>query len=342
MKTLKKLLTLTLSLALVFTLASCTPAPGGDGPSKPTEPVADGKQLKVGIIQYAPHPSLDNCTNGFIQGLADGGYVDGENIAIDLQNASGEVSNADLMAKNMVAAGYDMIAAVATPAAMSAYAAVRGTDIPVVFVAVADPVATGVVKTLEAPETGATGTADTLNLEGQLKMIRAFLPDAKTIGILYTTSEPNSVSNLKRFEELAPQYDFTIQSVGITSAAEVASGAAALVAKGVDCVNNFTDNNVVNQLSSLLHATDEAKIPVFGSEIEQVKNGCVAAESIDYLVVGAKSGTMAANILGGTADAKTLAVEVVSQSEPVYSAKACAKFGITLPADYQTATDTDQ
>ncbi len=122
-----------------------------------------------------------------------------------------------------------------------------------------------------------------------MKMIRAFLPEADTIGILYTTSEPNSVAHLKTFQELAPDYGFTIEAVGITNESEVASGAATLVAKGVDCVNNFTDNNVVNNLSTLLHATDEAGIPVFGSEEEQVRNGCVASESLDYVALGAEN-----------------------------------------------------
>ncbi|MEG2119848.1 MAG: ABC transporter substrate binding protein, partial [Pseudoflavonifractor sp.] len=163
---LKNLFALTVVSALTLSLAACgTPAPGGDGPSQP-----EAGQLKIGIIQYAPHPSLDNCTNGFIQGLADAGYKDGENVKIDLQNAQGEGANADMMAKNMVAGGYDMIVGVATPSAMSAYSAARETKIPVVFTAVSDPLAAGIVKAMDAPASGATGTSDALNLDGQLKI----------------------------------------------------------------------------------------------------------------------------------------------------------------------------
>lgn len=175
-----------------------------------------------------------------------------------------------------------------------------------------------------------------------MKMIRAFLPEADTIGILYTTSEPNSVAHLKTFQELAPEYGFTIEAVGITNESEVASGAATLVAKGVDCVNNFTDNNVVNNLSTLLHATDEAGIPVFGSEEEQVRNGCVASESLDYVALGAETGAMAAAVLNGEADIMTLPVSVVADSTPVYSAANCAKFGITLPEEYSSAINLDE
>lgn len=339
MKKLKKYLSLAAAAALALSLSAC----GGAGSASGTAASPSGSGgVKIGVIQYAPHPSLDNCTKGILQGLSDAGYVNGQNgVSIDIQNGQGETSNTDLMAKNMVSAGYNLIIAVATPAAMSAYSAAKDAGIPVVFSAVSDPVGAGLVKTLDAPDSGATGTSDSLNLEGQMKMIRALLPNAGTIGILYTTSEPNSVSHLKTFKELAPQYGFTIDDVGITNESEVASGSAALVAKGVDCVNNFTDNNVVNNLSTLLHATDEAGIPVFGSEEEQVRNGCVASETLDYVSLGVTTGQMAAKVLGG-ADIHTMPVQVVADSTPVYSAKNCAKFGITIPSAYASATNLDQ
>lgn len=342
-QTLKKLLSLALGLLLVFSLAACSSGTAASTSTATPEPTATPtpEPLKIGILQYATHPSLDNCYEGIVQGLAEAGYVDGQNVTIDYQNGNGENETNNLIASNFVTGGYDLIIAIATPSAMSAYSAAREAGIPVVFSAVSDPVSAGLAETLENPNTGATGTSDSLNLEGQMKMIRAFLPDADTIGVLYTTSEPNSVSHLKTFNELASQYGFTIEAVGITDASEVASGAAALVSKGVDCVNNFTDNNVVNNLSVLLNATDAAGIPVFGSEEEQVKNGCVASETLDYVALGATTGQMAAQILDG-ADVMTMPVSVVSDSQPVYSEKNCEKFGLTLPADYAQATNLDQ
>lgn len=327
--TLKMLISLILTAALAFSLIGCSSSP------------ATGEPLKIGVIQYAPHPSLDNCYEGFIEGLASGSYVDGQNIIIDFQNAQGEMNNSDTMAKNMAISGYDMLVGIATPAAMSAYAAAKEGGIPVVFSAVSDPVAAKLVDSMENPGSGATGTSDALNLEGQIQMIRAFLPEAKTIGILYTTGEPNSVSNLRVFRELAPDYGFTVVEQGITGPNEVATGAASLVSMGVDCINNFTDNNVVNNLSVLLHAADGAGIPVFGSEIEQVKNGCVASESLDYVALGIKTGQMAAEILSGKADVKAMPVAVITDSEPVYSAKSLEKYGIAIPEAYAAARNID-
>ena len=337
----KKILTAAFTAALALSLAGCGSSQTTPSPSASAEPSQSesAEPLKIGVIQYAPHPSLDNCYTGFVQGLEAAGYVDGENVKIDFQNAQGESTTADLIAKNMVASQYDMILGIATPAAMSAYSFAKDTDIPVIFSAVSDPVAAGIVQSIETPGTNCTGTSDVLNLEAQIKMIRAFLPDAKTIGILYTTSEPNSVSQLASFKELAAQYGFEIADVGITGASEVQSGAATLVAKGVDCINNFTDNNVVNNLSVLLHEADAAGIPVFGSEVEQVKNGCIASESIDYVALGNATGAMAAKILSGEADASTLSVLSISDSTPVYNSAVCGKLNIALPSDYSAAED---
>ena len=339
--TLKKLMALACAGAMSLSLAACGGSNSNETPSSGSEGGA-AEGVKIGVLQFAPHPSLDNCYEGIIEGLAEAGYVDGENgVTIEFQNANGSTSDGDMMAKTM-ASSCDMLIAIATPAAMSCYAAAKDDGIPVIYSAVSDPLAAGLAKDLENPQTGASGTKDALNLEGQMQMIRALLPEADTIGILYTTSEPNSVSHLQMFQELAPNYGFTIEAVGITNESEVASGAASLVAKGVDCVNNFTDNNVVNNLSTLLHATDAAGIPVFGSEEEQVRNGCVAAESLDYVALGVETGLMAASVLSGEADIMSLPVSVVADTTPVYSAANLEKFSITLPEAYSDATNLDE
>lgn len=320
---------LLLVIVTIFAMVSCDTSESSK---------EESRTLKIGVIQYAPHPSLDNCYEGFVQGLEEAGFKVGDNIEIDYQNAQGEMSNSDMIAKNMIASKYDLILGIATPSAMSAYSAAKDTDIPVIFSAVSDPVSAGIVKSLERPEYNITGTSDVLPLEDQMKMIRAFLPDAQKIGIVYTTSEPNSVSHLTQFKDLAPKYGFEIVEVGVTNASEVATAAVTVVSKGVDCINNFTDNNVVNNLTSLLHAAENAGIPVFGSEIEQVKNGCLASESIDYISLGIKTGEMAAAVLKGE-KASEMAVQLISDSTPVYNSQVLEELGLTLPEDYAEAED---
>ena len=319
-----------LLITIIFSMVSCDTSEDSNENNTDT--------LKIGVIQYAPHPSLDNCYTGFVQGLEAAGFRVGDNIEIDYQNAQGEMSNSDMIAKNMVASKYDLILGIATPSAMSAYSAAKDTDIPVIFSAVSDPVSAGIVKSLERTEYNTTGTSDVLPLEDQMKMIRTFLPEAKKIGIVYTTSEPNSVSHLTHFKELAPKYGFEIVEMGVTNASEVATAAVTVVSKDVDCINNFTDNNVVNNLTSLLHAAENGGIPVFGSEEEQVKNGCLASESIDYVRLGIKTGEMAAAVLKGD-NASEMAVELISDSTPVYNSEVLEGLGLSLPDDYAEAKD---
>ena len=243
---------------------SCTACGGSAGSA------AGSKSKKIGVIQFTTVPSLDNCYKGFLKGLADEGFTQGKNLTIDFQNAQAEPATADTQAQTMASKKYDLIGAIATPAAMSAYAASKENSIPVVFTAVSNPVSAKLAKSLEQPGTNCTGSCDQLPLEAQIKMIRAFLPKAKKIGILYTTSEPNSVSDLERFKAIAPKYDFEVVAQGVSNASEVAAGAEALVAKGVDCFNNFTDNNVVNNMKSELQAANKAGVPVFGSDRKSV------------------------------------------------------------------------
>jgi len=327
-----------IALAASFTACSNTASSSTSTTGSAAAQSTAAKNFKIGVIQYATHPSLDNCYNGFKAGLEEAGYKDGSNITIDFQNAQGDNSNGDLIAKNMVSKKYDLIMGIATPAAMSAYSAAKSTDIPVVFTAVSDAVAAGIVKSNEKPGVNCTGSSDVLPLEQQMKMIRAFLPNAKKIGILYTTSEPNSVSQLAQFKALAPKYNFEIVDVGVTNASEVAAAAATAVSKGVDCINNFTDNNVVDNLSTVLKAANGAKIPVFGSEEEQVKNGCLASQSIDYVALGKETGKIAAQILKGEAKASDIPVYMVKDCTPVYNKAVMERLGLTLPSEYSSAT----
>lgn len=336
MKHMKKK-TIAMVLAALAAMTSLTACSGGQTAESGTDGGEDGTYT-IGVVQYATHPSLDNCYEGFLKGLADEGFVEGENLTIDFQNAQGDTANCDLMAKTMVTSRVDLLAGIATPAVMSEYSAAKSSDIPIVFTAVSDPVSAGLVQSIEQPGSNCTGTSDVLPLEKQVKMIRAFLPDATKIGVIYTTSEPNSVSHLEKLQGIAADNGFEVIAVGVTNSSEVASAAASVVAQGADCINNFTDNNVVDNLSAVIKAANDGGIPVFGSEIEQVKNGCLASESIDYVALGEQTGRMAARILSGE-DASTMPVEEVEDATPVYNSEVLEALGLTLPADYQDAQD---
>ena len=166
-------------------------------------------------------------------------------------------------------------------------------------------------------------------------MIQAMQPYIKSIGILYTTSEANSISNLKVFKEICDERNIEVVASGVQNASDIPSAAAALASK-VDCINNFTDNNVVNNLSVVLEAADNAGIPVYGSEVEQVKNGCLAAVSIDYVALGNTTGHMVLDALGG-ADVATMAVRTISDATPVINTDVLSALNMEMPSAYQGA-----
>ena len=286
--------------------------------------------LKIGIIQYMSHPSLDNCYNGVISALESSGLQ----YTVDYQIGSGNSADSDCtnFAKNMVAANYDMIIAIATPAAKSAFAATDDTEIPVIFCAVSDPVAAGLVESMDAPGYLCTGTSDVLDLEAQVALIKAMQPEVKSIGILYTSSEDNSITNLKNFKAVCDKEGIEVVATAVQGASDIPSAAEELASK-VDCINNFTDNNVVNNLSVVLTAADKYGIPVYGSEVEQVINGCLASVSIDYVALGKVTGEMAVSVLKGE-DASTMAVKTITEATPVINSSVLKKLGLSTPEGY--------
>ena len=216
--------------------------------------------------------------------------------------------------------------------AQSAFGVTKNTEIPVIFTAVTDPIKAELAKTDGSPSGNATGTSDKLPVEKQLEMIRKILPDATKIGIMYSTSEINSLSAIEEYKAVAPSYGFEIVESGISTTADIPLAADDLLGK-VDCINNLTDNTVVSALPIILNKASNKNIPVFGSEVEQVKIGCLASMGLDYYDLGMKTGKMAAQVLKGEKKASEINFEIIEEFD-FYGNKAVAdNLGIDLPED---------
>lgn len=322
------------AMALTMALTGCASGnstESGSGASDGGSVSEDA--VKVGVIQFAAHPSLDNCYEGIRLGLVAEYGEDG--VSIDLQNGAGDSATCDSIAASFVSKGYDIIYAIATPAALSAYSAASKSDIPVIFCAVSDPVAAGLTESFDAGSENCNGTSDILDLDAQVDLIQAIQPEVKKIGVLYTTTEANSLSQLKTLKEICSERGIEVVEQGVSGAADIPQAATTLASQ-VDCINNFTDNNVVNNLSILLEKANAAGIPVYGSEIEQVKNGCIASISIDYVALGKVTAEMGAEVLKGT-DPKTMAVGTISDGTPVINTDVMTKFGFEIPESFENA-----
>lgn len=332
----KKSVKIMLLAALAAALTGCS---SGKAPEKAPESTSAASAKSegtaaytIGIAQFAEHGSLDNCREGFLKGLAEEGLEEGKNLTVLYENAQADGGTASQIVNNFLAKKTNLICAIATPMAQAAYGGAKKDNIPVIFTAVTDPVAAALAKEDGTPVGEITGTSDKLPVEKQLEMIRKILPDAKKIGILYSTSEVNSETAMKEYKAAAANYGFEIVEGPVTSTADISLAADSILEK-VDCLNNLTDNTVVSSLPLILDKAGKKNIPVFGSEVEQVKIGCLAAMGLDYVDLGKQTGVMAAKVLKGEAKASELNFEVIKDAAFYGNSKAAETLGITLPKD---------
>ncbi len=325
----KKLLALGLSVVLAGTMLT------GCGGSEKEEAVT------IGIQQFAEHGSLDNCREGFLKGLEEEGYTEGENLEVKYENAQSDTGAASQIATNFLSEEVDLMCAIATPSAMACYNVAEEEGIPVIYTAVSDPVAAKLADKDGKPVGEVTGTSDAYPYEKQLELIRQILPEAKKIGILHTTSETNSDSQLASYQKLAKDYDFEVVERGVSASADIPTATDSIL-KEVDCIVNLTDNTVVSSLPTILDKANEKNIPVFGSEIEQVKIGCLAAAGLDYMDLGEQTGKMAAKVLKGEKKASEMNYEVITEPKIYVNEKVTNNMKIKISDDVKADETFDK
>ena len=278
----------------------------------------------IAIIQFGSHGSLNNCYDGVIVGLKENG------INLDDYNVEHVISNFDATLSQSQATSFvngkaAVIIAIATPSAVAAATASDG-EIPVVYCAITD---SSVMENYE----NITGSSDIPNFEKQLEVVTAFMGkrDLK-IGVLFSTEESSSPIQVANLKAAAEAYEgMEIYDSAVSDISTIDTKVNELINRGVDCFVNLLDNTVVGKLeSNILPITNEKKIPVFGSEIEQVKVGCAASASIEYIDVGKAAGKAAAEILGGK-NASDIPVATITEPNNFYNSKVCAALGLTVP-----------
>jgi len=325
----KKLISIFCASILLSTslLGGCSKAPDESANSE--------KTYSIGISQLVEHPALDDARKGIIDALKEEGFVEGENLEIDLQNAQGEMANAQTIADGFVGAKKDMIVAIATPSAQAAYNATK--DIPIVFTAVTDPVSAGLVSSLEKPGGNVTGSSDAAPMEKQFELIKALVPDAKKIGVIYNTSEANSLVQVNQAKELAAKVGFEIVEVGITSVNDIDQALNSAVGN-IDVLYVPTDNTVVSSMPLVANKCIENKIPVISAEDGAVKGGALATEGINYYNLGLQTGKIAAQILKGEKPA-AIPIGLLEDTTLVINETTAAKLGITIPEDLKSRAE---
>ncbi|MCR4944745.1 MAG: ABC transporter substrate-binding protein [Clostridium sp.] len=288
-----------------------------------------GSLKKVGVIQYIQHPALDSSNEGFIDGLKEKGYEEGKNIEVEQQNAQGKIDISQQLAGQFVSAKKDLIFAIATPTAQAVSNATK--DIPIVFTSVTDPVDAGLADSLKSSGKNITGTTDKVNIDEQLELFKKMMPNAKKMGVIYTTSEANSTNQVKELKEVAPKYGLEIKEIGIANINEINQNLNNAISS-IDSLYVPTDNNVAASYSLVGDICVKNKIPAVCAEPALVQVGGLVSKGIDYYELGKMAGIKAAEILDGK-NPSDIAIEPMKELKITINTDVQEKLGIELPDD---------
>lgn len=319
MKKLPKVLAALLSVTMLFGLASCSNTTA---------------KTKIGIVQYVTHPALDASREGFVKALADNGYVDGQNITIDVQNAETDQSNLKTICQRFVNNKEDLILAIATPAAQAMASETK--DIPILGTAITDYEVAKLVTSNEAPGGNISGTTDMNPIKEQIDLLKKLVPDAKTVGILYTSSEDNSVLQAAEAKKACEALGLTVKEATVTNSNDVQQVTQSLVGK-VDAIYIPTDNVLASTMPVVSKITNEAKLPTICGESNMVMGGGLATLGINYYNLGYQTGEMAVKILKGEAKTETMPIESQTKYDFTINGDVVKAIGITVPSDLESA-----
>ena len=315
-----------LAAGLMLTLALGVMGCGGDKKEAPKK----AEKVNVGIVQLVEHAALDAANKGFVEGLASKDYKEGQNIAYDRQNAQADQSNLQNIAHRFVNNKVNLICAIATPAAQTV--ANVTSDIPIVATAVTDYKTAKLVKDNAKPGTNVTGTTDMNPVEQQLDLLLKLVPNAKSVGTIYCSSEVNSQLQIEILKKAAAAKGVTVKEATVSNVNDIQQAARSLVGK-VQAIYVPTDNVLASAMPTLVSVTEEAKLPVICGEGGMVKAGGVATLGVDYYKLGFQAGEMAADILGGKSKPADMAIQAQKEFKAMVNVKEAEKIGLKVPED---------
>lgn len=294
---------------------------------------ADREPITVGILQFNEHGSLEENRLGFIDGLAELGYVEGENLTINYVNAAAEVSQLPSLAESIIKDS-DYLLAIATPAAQALANATQ--DKVIMFSSVADPIGAGVVETLEAPGKNLTGTTNIGPIEKQIKeVLLPLIPEAKKIGLIYNASEINAQYQVDVAVPIIESEGLEAVIRTISSTNDISASMNALINEGVDGIYLVTDNYIASSMALVGEIGKEAGIPLVGGSNDMIEENGLATYGLDYYELGIQTAEMLVQIIDEDLDPAAVPVEMAKHLELVVNEDYANALGI----DPQTIYD---
>ena len=317
----KKILVL-ISISIMLVL-SC----GNEGKKNENTGKESKDNFKIGITQIVAHPALDSAREGFKDAIKESGL----NVTFDEKNANGEVATANMIANNFVTEKVDLIYAIATSTAQSAAQATN--KLPVVFSAITDPEAAGLIKE------NVTGISDRVNVKQQLGLLLKLDSKIKKVGVIYNSSEQNSKVQVDDLKKAASELGITIVEKSVTQVSEIPQASEALVRES-DALYLPTDNLVASVVNLITEKATAAKKVAFGAEAAHVKGGALITQGIDYYEMGKEAGKIAVEILKNGKKSSEIKFKKMDLNDIVINNKTLAAIGINLPEDIKSKAKT--
>ncbi len=297
------------------------------------ESASGEKVYKIGVVQLVEHSALDASYQGFVDGLAEAGLVDGQNIQIDYQNAQGEQANCVTIAQKLVNDRSDLILAIATPAAQAVANLTR--NIPILVTAVTDPASAQLVKSNELPGTNVSGTSDLTPVEAQIKLAKQMVPNLQTIGLLYCSSEQNSKFQIDIAKKVCDELGIDYVEATVSNSNEIQQVTQSLVGK-VEAIYSPTDNMIAAGMATVALVTNPAKIPVFCGEQGMTEMGGLATYGINYYELGKQTAKQAVAILKEGKNPADMPIEYLANGDLYVNMDTAQAIGITIPEEIAT------
>lgn len=285
-------------------------------------------QIKVGVLQLIEHNALDSAYKGFVDGLKEAGYEDGKNIIIDYQNAQGEQANCITIGQKFINDKSDLILAIATPAAQAI--ANMTKDIPILITAVTDPADSKLVADNDAPGGNVTGTSDLTPVEAQIELLKEIIPNVKTVGLLYCSSEQNSVFQINIAKKKLDAMGIKYIDIAISNLNEIQQVIQNVIGK-VEAIYTPTDNMIANGMATVALMTEPAKLPVICGEGGMTMLGGTATYGINYYELGKLTSTQAVSILKGDKKTSEMPIEYLQKFDLVVNTNMIESIGLTIP-----------
>ena len=309
-----------IGICLVLVLALAIPFMSGCGPTM---------EYKIGLTQFATHPAADAGRQGFIDALADAGFIEGENVEYDYQNPEGDATAEQAIAQKFASEKVDLIFSFGTRISQQCVNATEGTDIPVVFCAITDPVAAGLVADWDHPSENVTGTSDMIEMDSTVDLILEIVPVVERLGTIYNAGETNSLVLVEALKEVCSTLGIDVVEATVSTSADIQVAAQSLVGR-VHAIWVGTDNTVVSGLEAVIKVCEDNQIPFFPSDDPSIERGGIACLGFDYYDVGYQTGEMAVRILEGTS-ACDIPVELGKIFSYTVNTAAAERYGVTIP-----------